>query len=184
MDKTNNLPIEGVSLYLSNTSFIAKSNEQGFFLLSQIPEGKYTLFAEREGFLSESKNIEITEDDTLNLELILTAEPYTIPTVLLKADRATSAASSLVINSIDFDTRPKNSAQDMLRLVPGLFIAQHAGGGKAEQIFVRGFDCDHGTDVAAFVDGITVNMPSHGHGQGYMDLHFLIPETVRNFGSI
>src|SRR5262249_51493012 len=63
---------------------------------------------------------------------------------------------------------------------PGLFIAQHAGGGKAEQIFVRGFDCDHGTDIATFVDGMPVNMPSHGHGQGYADLHFLIPETVED----
>jgi outer membrane cobalamin receptor len=66
----------------------------------------------------------------------------------------------------------------MLRIVPGLFIAQHAGGGKAEQIFLRGFDIDHGTDIAITVDGIPVNMVSHAHGQGYADLHFLIPETV------
>jgi len=63
-------------------------------------------------------------------------------------------------------------------MVPGLFIAQHAGGGKAEQIFLRGFDCDHGTDFASYVDGIPVNMVSHAHGQGYADLHFVIPETV------
>lgn len=57
-------------------------------------------------------------------------------------------------------------------------IAQHAGGGKAEQIFLRGFDADHGTDVNIGVDGIPVNMTSHGHGQGYADLHFVIPETI------
>jgi len=74
--------------------------------------------------------------------------------------------------------RPVSSSQDLLRLVPSLFIAQHAGGGKAEQIFLRGFDIDHGTDFAINVDGIPVNMPSHAHGQGYADLHFLIPETV------
>ena len=71
-----------------------------------------------------------------------------------------------------------NSAQDLLRLVPGLFIAQHAGGGKAEQIFLRGFDCDHGTDFAVSIDGLPVNMVSHAHGQGYADFHFVIPETV------
>ena len=59
-----------------------------------------------------------------------------------------------------------------------MFIAQHAGGGKAEQIFLRGFDIDHGTDIAITVDGMPVNMVSHAHGQGYADLHFLIPETV------
>src|SRR5215510_7728010 len=103
-----------------------------------------------------------------------------LPNVDVSTDKPVSAASSKYLSQIDFENRPKNSAQDMLRLVPGLFIAQHAGGGKAEQIFVRGFDCDHGTDVATFVDGMPVNMPSHGHGQGYADLHFLIPEVVNN----
>ena len=76
---------------------------------------------------------------------------------------------------------PVKSAQDLLRLVPGLFIAQHQGGGKAEQIFLRGFDADHGTDVNLSVDGIPVNAVSHAHGQGYADLHFLIPETVASY---
>jgi len=62
--------------------------------------------------------------------------------------------------------------------VPGLFIGQHAGGGKAEQIFLRGFDIDHGTDIAISVDGMPVNMVSHAHGQGYADMHFVIPETI------
>ncbi|MBK6776611.1 MAG: TonB-dependent receptor plug domain-containing protein [Flavobacteriales bacterium] len=65
-----------------------------------------------------------------------------------------------------------------MQLVPGLFVAQHAGGGKAEQIFFRGFDIDHGTDLQISVDGLPVNMVSHAHGQGYADLHFTIPETM------
>ena len=63
-------------------------------------------------------------------------------------------------------------------MVPGLFIGQHAGGGKAEQIFLRGFDIDHGTDINISVDGMPVNMVSHAHGQGYADLHFVIPELI------
>ena len=85
------------------------------------------------------------------------------------------------LSTLDMRLRPVNSSQDLMRLVPGLFIAQHMGGGKAEQIFVRGFDADHGTDLNVSVDGIPVNMVSHIHGQGYADLHFLIPETVKNF---
>lgn len=84
------------------------------------------------------------------------------------------------ISKVDLDKTPVNSAQDLLRKVPGLFIAQHAGGGKAEQIFLRGFDNDHGTDIAVTADGIPVNMVSHAHGQGYADLHFIIPETVKD----
>lgn len=81
---------------------------------------------------------------------------------------------------IDLNLKPVQNTQELLRLVPGLFIAQHAGGGKAEQIFLRGFDCDHGTDVQVSVDGIPVNMVSHAHGQGYADSHFIIPETINN----
>jgi len=78
----------------------------------------------------------------------------------------------------DLTLRPRFRPADVLSIVPGLFAVQHAGGGKANQYFLRGFDADHGTDVAVFVDGVPVNMPSHAHGQGWIDLHFLIPELV------
>ena len=82
------------------------------------------------------------------------------------------------VTRIDLETQPVRSSQEVLRRVPGLFIGQHAGGGKAEQLFLRGFDLDHGTDIAVSVDGMPVNMVSHAHGQGYADLHFLIPELI------
>lgn len=82
------------------------------------------------------------------------------------------------ISKVDLKINPVNSSQEVLRFVPGLFIAQHAGGGKAEQMFLRGFDLDHGTDIHITVDGMPVNMVSHAHGQGYADLHFLQPETI------
>lgn len=84
------------------------------------------------------------------------------------------------ISKIDLNLRPVKNSQELLKLVPGLFVAQHSGGGKAEQIFLRGFDVDHGTDVQITVDGLPVNIVSHAHGQGYADSHFIIPETVNN----
>jgi outer membrane cobalamin receptor len=84
------------------------------------------------------------------------------------------------LTKIDLDLKPVRNTQELLRLVPGLFVAQHAGGGKAEQIFLRGFDIDHGTDIQVTVDGMPVNMVSHAHGQGYADAHFIIPETINN----
>jgi len=89
--------------------------------------------------------------------------------------------ASRTLSRIDLNTIPVRSAQDLLRLIPGLFIAQHQGGGKAEQIFLRGFDADHGTDVNVSVDGIPVNLVSQAHGQGYADLHFVIPETIAGY---
>ncbi len=67
---------------------------------------------------------------------------------------------------------------ELVENVPGVIATQHSGTGKANQYFLRGFNLDHGTDFAAFVDGVPVNMRSHGHGQGYLDLNFLIPELV------
>uniref|UniRef100_UPI0039A48DC1 TonB-dependent receptor n=1 Tax=Ornithobacterium rhinotracheale TaxID=28251 RepID=UPI0039A48DC1 len=96
-----------------------------------------------------------------------------IKEVLLRGNDFTKTIAKIDLNKI-----PVNTSQDLLRKVPGLFIAQHAGGGKAEQLFLRGFDSDHGTDVAVYADGMPVNIVSHAHGQGYADLHFLIPETI------
>jgi outer membrane receptor protein involved in Fe transport len=90
-----------------------------------------------------------------------------------------SSSSELMIPGRDFELRPHGRPADVLRLIPGLIINQHQGGGKAEQYLIRGFDADHGTDLAIFVDNVPVNMRSQAHGQGYADLHFLIPETVR-----
>ncbi|HSR39016.1 MAG TPA: TonB-dependent receptor plug domain-containing protein, partial [Phnomibacter sp.] len=84
------------------------------------------------------------------------------------------------ISKLDIHLNPILNSQEVLRIVPGLFIGQHAGGGKAEQIFLRGFDIDHGTDIRLTADGLPVNMVSHAHGQGYADLHFIIPEMIEN----
>ena len=67
---------------------------------------------------------------------------------------------------------------EVLETVPGVVISQHSGEGKANQYYLRGFNLDHGTDFATTVAGMPVNMPTHGHGQGYSDLNFLIPELV------
>lgn len=94
------------------------------------------------------------------------------------APRAYTSASSQVLRDRDFLLRPRPRPADILMSVPGFYVIQHAGGGKANQYFLRGFDGDHGTDVALSVDGVPVNAVSHGHGQGYADLHFVIPELV------
>ena len=101
-----------------------------------------------------------------------------VETVTVIAPRPISAASSDYVRERDIALRPMASPEDVLRVMPGIVIGQHAGGGKADQIFLRGFDADHGTDVAVSVDGVPNNLVSHAHGQGYADLHWLIPETL------
>ncbi len=99
--------------------------------------------------------------------------------ILITAKRPTTAASDETIRDKDFQFFPHRSASDLMRLVPGLHITQHTGGAKAHQIFLRGFDAEHGQDLAATLDGIPLNEVSQVHGQGYLDLHFLIPEAIK-----
>jgi len=88
------------------------------------------------------------------------------------------SASEGVIGRQEIDSRPLLRAGDLLEFIPGLVATQHSGSGKANQYFLRGFNLDHGTDFATFVDAMPVNMRTHGHGQGWTDLNFLIPEAV------
>src|SRR5471030_2245570 len=89
------------------------------------------------------------------------------------------AASQGTITSDLIASRPAMRTGEMLEFVPGMIVTQHSGDGKANQYFLRGFNLDHGTDFASFVDGMPVNQRSNVHGQGYSDLNFLIPELVQ-----
>ena len=161
-------PVENAYLVNTNSESHAHTNEFGLFSLDKTVLGdiiKITALGYKKSNFTivSSDDIIILEDDIFRLNEIV-IQP--------------KLSAMNVISKIDLQTTPVNSSQEILRKVPGLFIGQHAGGGKAEQIFLRGFDIDHGTDIAISVDGMPVNMVSHAHGQGYADLHFVIPETV------
>lgn len=162
-------PVENAYLINTKNNKHAHSDENGNFILENTSLNDEILVSalgfKKKTYLVDNVNV---------LKIILTPDVY-------RLDEVTISSKVNVLNEIakiDLQTAPVKSSQEILRKVPGLFIGQHAGGGKAEQIFLRGFDIDHGTDIAITVDGMPVNMVSHAHGQGYADLHFVIPETV------
>lgn len=89
-----------------------------------------------------------------------------------------ASASEGRVGQAEFQHRPLLRSGEVLEVVPGVVVTQHSGTGKANQYFLRGFNLDHGTDFSTWVDGVPVNLPTHAHGQGYMDLNFVIPELV------
>ncbi len=91
-----------------------------------------------------------------------------------------TAASAIRISGAEVNAVPFLRAGEALEIVPGLIVTQHSGEGKANQYFLRGFNLDHGTDLAIKIDGMPANMPTHGHGQGYADINFLIPELIQS----
>ncbi len=171
---TEGTALENVGIFNQTSGQHSHTNLSGTFALTSTSMNDSIYFSNlgfktfilvvNQDHLKEGVNISL-EESSINLDQVV---------VVSKVD-----AMSKIVN-IDVQNDPVKSSQEILRKVPGLLIGQHAGGGKAEQIFLRGFDIDHGTDVALSVDGMPVNMVSHAHGQGYADLHFVIPETIDN----
>lgn len=90
------------------------------------------------------------------------------------------SAAEGIIGSADIENRPVLRTGEILEFVPGMVVTQHSGSGKANQYFLRGFNLDHGTDFNSSIDGMPINMRTHGHGQGYTDLNFIIPELINS----
>jgi outer membrane receptor protein involved in Fe transport len=167
-------PIQYVNLNLSSSK-AGFTNDLGLFYFDNIKPGNYELLVSHIGYKTEIIPVEIKRNRVSDISVHLKKTQLDLSEVKVGGKKPSPINT---IGTIDIKFRPINTAQDILRIVPGIFIAQHAGGGKAEQIFLRGYDLDHGTDINISVDGMPVNMVSHAHGQGYSDLHFLIPETI------
>ncbi|MDO9374481.1 MAG: TonB-dependent receptor [Ferruginibacter sp.] len=168
-NNTQNLPFVSLHVKGQSSTFIADKDGR-FSFRSKNDSAELTLSSL--GY----KQLTVTVSSGDGLNIMLEREVLNMKDVVLVQRGAVTKFQTLA--KIDLDLNPVKNTQELLRLMPGLFIAQHAGGGKAEQIFLRGFDVDHGTDVEVSVDGMPVNMVSHAHGQGYADAHFIIPETI------
>ncbi|AXG71048.1 vitamin B12/cobalamin outer membrane transporter [Kordia sp. SMS9] len=165
-----NIPIAEAQIYNQSSKKHTHSDEYGKFLLEKVTKGD-SLRISHIGY--QTKYI-VVENVNKTLNIFLEKKAISLNEIII-----TPELDALnLMSDINIQINPVNSSQEVLQQVPGLFIGQHAGGGKAEQIFLRGFDIDHGTDISITADGIPVNMVSHAHGQGYADLHFLIPETL------
>ena len=175
-DENTNLPIQGVSVQLTGLNKAILTNELGQFRFEDLTAAPYKVEFSHLGFKAQVITAVVKDDENTFLKVSLGYKSIELSEVVVPSQRP---HDQQLISSLDIKLRPITNSQEVLRIVPGLFIGQHAGGGKAEQIFLRGFDIDHGTDIRLTVDGMPVNMVSHAHGQGYADLHFVIPELIQ-----
>ncbi len=174
-DAATGQPMPGVTVQLTSIGKATVTNELGQYRFLNLVASPYKIELSHIGFQPQLVVAIVQNDKLTTVETRLVVAAVDLHEVTVSA---ASAHDQQLINSLDIKLRPVVNSQEILRLIPGLFIGQHAGGGKAEQIFLRGFDLDHGTDIRLTIDGIPVNMVSHAHGQGYADLHFVIPELV------
>ena len=166
------VPLQDVNVKNSRTEMVTSTDSDGSFTFSDIQIGDQLIFS----YIGYETKTVVVNSQNINGQLNVALIRSDISLTEIQINKDLNTLEKIV--AIDVQNNPVRSSQEILRRVPGLFIGQHAGGGKAEQIFLRGFDVDHGTDVAINVDGIPVNQVSHAHGQGYSDLHFVIPETI------
>lgn len=174
IEQTTSIPIEGATIILLPSAQTTVSDERGRFSF-KIKGNDVRL-----------KIVSIGHETTLVSIADFVKENNTIALNATSVELSTVSVSSAAgqqyqpISKLDIKMRGVNNSQEVLRIIPGIVIGQHQGGGKAEQIFLRGFDADHGTDFRLDVDGLPINMVSHAHGQGFADSHFIIPETIES----
>jgi outer membrane receptor for Fe3+-dicitrate len=173
-DEETKAPIVGATITTPTGRTAENTDQFGQFSIPNIVPGQYQLIITHIGYKTEIISADVKENIPFTVAIELKKGRLDLSAVTVTGKKS----AFNIISNLDIKLRPVNTSQDVLRIVPGLFIAQHAGGGKAEQIFLRGYDIDHGTDINISVDGLPVNMVSHAHGQGYADLHFVIPETI------
>ena len=174
-----------VNILSANGTSLAETqtDTDGSFVLPGIPAGEYRLVVSTPGF--ETREIPITLPATgtpARLRIALTVSGLnTTVEVKDRSDNLVGIAESagqVTVGAEELKNRPLLRSGEILEALPGLIITQHAGGGKANQYFLRGFNLDHGTDFAIFLDGMPLNLPSHAHGEGYSDMNVVIPEFV------
>ncbi len=161
-----------------------QSDANGSFIISRLSAGNYRLVVSSPGF--ESKEIPVTIGTTeaaapLRISLAVGTVSTTINVQGREDDLVGIANSGTqgTVGATEIQDRPILRSGEILEALPGLIITQHAGGGKANQYFLRGFNLDHGTDIAIFLDDMPLNLPSHAHGEGYSDMNTVIPEFVQ-----
>lgn len=172
IDARTKIAIQGATITLGANKAIDVSDEQGVFSIKNISDTADSLYISALGY--EQQKLKWADVRSGHI-FVLQPTATQLQDVLITGNAGNPYKA---ISETDIRMRGVSNSQEVLRLVPGLFIGQHQGGGKAEQIFLRGFDNDHGTDISLQVDGMPINMVSHAHGQGYSDSHFIIPETI------
>ena len=192
---TTGQPLPGVLVELESAAvpIVARTADDGRYIVDAAPLGSYSVRFTLTNFVTLlRKNVVIgsggatTADATLFVAAtasVVVSGRNTFRNLTTVSDQdelvgVADAASTGVVTPMELSERARRRPAEALESVPGMVVSQHSGEGKANQYYLRGFNIDHGTDLALSVAGMPVNLPTHGHGQGYADMNFLIPELV------
>lgn len=185
-DADTDKPLANASIHLHDSAgtrpdVALTTDAQGAVTSPPLETRPWQVTTSADAFQPDNRAVTVTAGTT-DVEALL--EPQKEKVIKITAERSNnlvgvaSAAGEGTVGAAQIAARPLLRPGEILEAVPGVVVTQHSGSGKANQYFLRGFNLDHGTDLATTVDGMPVNMRTHAHGQGYSDLNFLIPELV------
>jgi hypothetical protein len=184
---TSGAVIAGATVLVRSANGIVRittqSDKNGSFIISGLSAGNYRFVVSSPGFEIKEIPVNLSTSEApapLRISLAVSTVSTTI-NVEGRQDSLIGIASSATqgtVGATEIQDRPILRSGEVLETVPGVMITQHAGGGKANQYFLRGFNLDHSTDFAIFLDGMPLNLPSHAHGEGYADMNTVIAELV------
>jgi hypothetical protein len=181
--KVNGAPLQGVNVIIEGTRFGATSSVDGAFTIANVPPGGYRLQFSFIGYKEKTIALDVNPDAVTRVEIALFGQSTEMQEITVEGRAVnlvgvSESASQGKVGRAELASRPLLRTGEVMETVPGLIATQHSGSGKANQFFLRGFNLDHGTDFAASLEGLPLNLRTHGHGQGYLDLNLLIPELV------
>jgi hypothetical protein len=192
---TTGQPLPGVLVEVETgtATLTARTGDDGRYLVEAVPAASHTVRFSLASFVTlQRRGVAIAAGGTATADatLFVAATASVVVTgrgtfrnLATVSDQdeligVADAASTGVVTPLQLSERARRRPAEALESVPGMIVSQHSGEGKANQYYLRGFNIDHGTDLALSVAGMPVNLPTHGHGQGYADMNFLIPELV------
>jgi len=140
IDAKTQQPLVGANLVIKGQTQGTRTNDLGMFHIHNLKPATYLVEVSFLGYATEQKEVVVADDEVVSINFSLKTVDFSLAEVKVVAN---NPRNQQLISSLDMKLRTINNSQDVLRMIPGLFIGQHAGGGKAEQLFLRGFDLDH-----------------------------------------
>lgn len=175
----DNIRLPDVHVTLEGLPQIVLTDADGCFLIPHVPEGQHNVKLQGKAIRPAQIAVLVQQNtDPISIEVMLKEDDDFRVVIAGHAPNA-QTASKTTLTSRDIQSVPVRTAEDVLGIVPGLTLIQHGSEGKGQQFFLRGFDAVHGTDLELTIEGVPINEWSNVHGQGYIDMGMLPPETIR-----
>jgi len=187
MDADTSEPLENVLVSVVNSEKNVVTDSLGFFTIEALENESFKLEFQNYNYRFYSRKISLSNKQVISLTIKLNRKFNDLEEVTVVGRGKSlvgisSSASEGIVGASQIEQRPISRTGEVMETVPGLIISQHSGSGKANQFYLRGLNLDHGTDFSTSIEGMPLNLPTHAHGQGYLDMNFLIPEMIDQIG--